>query len=275
MSEKRPLKNVTTSKQGSYVVAETAAAMASVSLVFKSSNSEYSKLRLKHAEELFNFANEHRGTYSKSIPEVEAYYKPTGYGDELLWAASWLYHATRDNMYLDFITGDGGEDFENRGNSSWFSWDDKLPGTRVLLSGVSFLGLEDSSDMENINEYRKTVEVILCNILPRSPLATSSRTKESFSPSDIREFAKSQVWGASIPANATTGCKDGMKWQISSKPNPNVATGALVGGPHENDKYIDSRKNSMQGETSTYNSVVLVGLLSGLVSTSFVPKSFT
>ena len=86
---------------------------------------------LKHAEEFFNFANEHRGTYSKSIPEVQAYYKSTGYGDELLWAASWLYHATKDSTYLDFVTGDGGEDFANWGNPSWFSWDDKLPGTHV------------------------------------------------------------------------------------------------------------------------------------------------
>nr|GEW52557.1 endoglucanase 2-like [Tanacetum cinerariifolium] len=197
--------------------------------------------------------------------------------------------------------------------------------------------------MENINEYRKTAEAIMCNLLPNSPSVTSSRTKdgliwvskwhalqqpvasvflavlfsdymlsskistlecdsESFSPSDLREFAISQadyVWGdnpmkmsylvgygdeypkyvhhrgASIPADATTGCKDGMKWLTSSKPNLNVATGAHVGGPSEYDKYIDSRNNSMQGESSTHNSAVLVGLLSGLVSTSSVTKSFT
>lgn len=80
--------------------------------------------------------------------------------------------------------------------------------------------------------------------------------------------------GASIPANLDTGCK-GFKWLTSIVPNPNVATGGLVGGPFKNDSFIDSRNNSMQTEPSTYNSAVLVGLLSGLVTTSSVATSFT
>lgn len=81
--------------------------------------------------------------------------------------------------------------------------------------------------------------------------------------------------GASIPADATTGCKDGFKWLESDEPNPNVATGALVGGPFLNDTYLDLRNNSMQGEPSTYNTALIVGLLSGLVTTSSVVNSFT
>lgn len=81
--------------------------------------------------------------------------------------------------------------------------------------------------------------------------------------------------GASIPDDATPGCKDGFKWLDSKKPNPNVAVGALVGGPFLNETYIDSRNNSMQAEPSTYNSAVLIGLLSGLVTTSSVVQSFT
>lgn len=80
--------------------------------------------------------------------------------------------------------------------------------------------------------------------------------------------------GASIPASANTGCK-GWQWLTSPNPNPNVATGALVGGPFQNDSYIDLRNNSMQSEPSTYNSASLVGLLSGLVTTSSVVQSFT
>ena len=81
--------------------------------------------------------------------------------------------------------------------------------------------------------------------------------------------------GASIPANAKTGCKDGWQWLDSSDPNPNVATGALVGGPFLNETYIDSRNNSMQGEPSTYNSAVIVGLLSSLVTTSSALQSLS
>lgn len=81
--------------------------------------------------------------------------------------------------------------------------------------------------------------------------------------------------GASIPEDADTSCKDGWKWLDSTEPNPNVATGALVGGPFLNETYIDSRNNSMQAEPTTYNSAVIVGLLSGLVTTSSVVQSFT
>ncbi|CAI0435295.1 unnamed protein product [Linum tenue] len=80
--------------------------------------------------------------------------------------------------------------------------------------------------------------------------------------------------GASIPADASTGCSDGWKWLSSTDPNPNVAMGALVGGPFKNDSYVDDRNNTMQTEPSTYNSAAMVGLLSGLVATSSVVQSF-
>lgn len=81
--------------------------------------------------------------------------------------------------------------------------------------------------------------------------------------------------GASIPVDAESGCRDGFKWLDSPNPNPNVAVGALVGGPFMNETYIDSRNNSMQGEPSTYNSALIVALLSGLVTTSPVAKTFS
>jgi hypothetical protein len=80
--------------------------------------------------------------------------------------------------------------------------------------------------------------------------------------------------GASIPADAKTGCK-GFQYLHSPNPNPNVAMGALVGGPFQNDTFVDSRDNAVQTESSTYNSGTLVGLLSGLVTTSSVAQSFT
>ena len=80
--------------------------------------------------------------------------------------------------------------------------------------------------------------------------------------------------GSSIPVDSETGCKDGFEWLYSSEPNPNLAVGALVGGPFLNETYIDSRNNSMQSEPSTYNNALLVALLSGLVSTSSVVQTF-
>ncbi|XVE69751.1 hypothetical protein DITRI_Ditri10aG0016300 [Diplodiscus trichospermus] len=343
MKEKRPLTQVNTSVPGTEVAAETAAAMASASLVFKIANPTYSTILLAHAKQLFHFADKYRGSYTENIPEVATYYNSTGYGDELLWAASWLYHATGDQSYLDYVTGENGEEFADWGKPTWFSWDNKLAGIQILLSRLSFFGAKNASDNSGLQKYRKSAEDVMCVLLPKSPTATSSRTdgglvwvsewnalqhpvasaflavlfsdymltsrtpkltcgEDSFKPSDLRKFAKSQAdyvlgsnpmemsylvgygdnypqyvhhRGASIPADATTGCTDGFKWLDSTKPNPNVAIGALVGGPFLNETYIDSRNNSMQAEPTTYNSAAIVGLLSSLVTTSSAVKSFT
>lgn len=131
MTEKRPLTQLNTSYPGSEVAAETAAALAAASLVFKTEESTYSEMLLEHAEQLFTFADTHRGSYSVSIPKVQKYYNSTGYTDELLWAAAWIYHATGDESYLSYVALENGYKFANWGRTSWFSWDNKLAGTQV------------------------------------------------------------------------------------------------------------------------------------------------
>ncbi|XP_038722577.1 endoglucanase 24-like isoform X2 [Tripterygium wilfordii] len=281
---------------------------------------------------------------STNVLYVQKYYNSTGYGDELLWAATWLYHATGDLSYLRYVTEENGKAFANWGNPTWFSWDDKHAGTQVLLSRVGFFGMKGISGEENIDLqlYQKASEHILCGLLPDSPTATSSRTESGliwvekwnslqhpvasaflavlfsdymittrtetlycsgklYKPADLREFAISQAdyvlgnnpmkmsylvgygsdypqfvhhRGSSIPIDANTGCADGFIWLDSVTPNPNVAIGALVGGPFLNETYIDSRNNSMQGEPTTYNSALVVALLSGLTASSSVVQSF-
>ncbi|KAL6574450.1 hypothetical protein OROHE_001354 [Orobanche hederae] len=350
MTERRPLTQVNTSAPGTEVAAETAAALASASLVFKTIDPTYSNLLLKHAVQLFVFADKYREFYSISIPQVQKFYNSTGYRDELLWAASWLYHATGEHSYFEYVTGENGNDFADWGKPTWFSWDNKLAGAEVatgrasdvLLSRVSFFGSKDISKSDKLQKYRKSAEAVMCNILPKSPSATTSRTDSGliwvsewnalqhpvasaflallfsdymltsrtakiscggniFTPKDLRDFAISQAdyvlgknpmemsylvgygdkypqyvhhRGASIPSEENPGCKDGFKWLDSDEPNPNTAMGALVGGPFFNESYVDSRNNSMQGEPTTYNSAVIVGLLSGLVTTSSVVQSF-
>ncbi|KAJ4806320.1 Endoglucanase [Rhynchospora pubera] len=71
--------------------------------------------------------------------------------------------------------------------------------------------------------------------------------------------------GASIPANQNPSCSD-RTWLVSRDPNPNIATGALVGGPSLSDSYNDARDNALQGEPTTTSSALFTGLLSGLDS---------
>ncbi|KAG4939198.1 hypothetical protein JHK85_045924 [Glycine max] len=246
----------------------------------------------------------------------------SGFGDELLWAGTWLYHATKDPSYLNCVTEQNEKAF---GNLEILSWDDKHAATQVLLSRVNFFGASNIPDAENLDlqMYRETAEILMCMLLPDSPTATTNRTESGliwvvpwnslqlsvasvflavlyrdymltsqteilycsgklYKPVDLRKFSISQFQadyvlgenpmkmsylvgygtqypkylhhrGSSIAVNATTGCKDGFKWFESPHPNPNVAFGALVGGPFFNETYNDFRNNSMQSEPTTYN----------------------
>ncbi|KAJ6736822.1 ENDO-14-BETA-GLUCANASE [Salix viminalis] len=53
-----------------------------------------------------------------------------------------------------------------------------------------------------------------------------------------------------LPTPNTT-CKDGFTWLESINSNPNVAVGAVLGGPFLNETCIDSRNNWMQAEPTT------------------------
>ena len=68
----RPSFKVDTSNPGSTVVAETAAAMAASSLIFKPTDPTYAATLLKHAEELFTFADTTRS--DDGYKEAEGYY---------------------------------------------------------------------------------------------------------------------------------------------------------------------------------------------------------
>jgi endoglucanase len=128
----RPSLKVDPTLPGSEVAAETAAAMAAASLVFRATNATYADLLVSHAKQLFNFSTTYRASYSVSFPAVQAYYNSTGFGDDLLWGATWLYYATGDNSYLAFVTGVDGTNFARWGVfPSWFSWDNKLAGVQV------------------------------------------------------------------------------------------------------------------------------------------------
>ncbi|KAK1611582.1 hypothetical protein QYE76_035255 [Lolium multiflorum] len=343
MSEKRPLTKITAKSPGSDVAAETAAAMAAASLVYKPINGTYSSSLLDHAEQLFAFADRHRGAYTRTFPELSKYYNSTTYQDELLWASSWLYHATGNSSYLAYATGKNGEEFADLGNPRYFSWDDKRPGTQVLLSRASFFASQGSglATDNGLESYKQTADAVMCILLPDSETAafrteggllyvaewnslqhpvasaflaavysdymlTSGKTElscggQSFAPADLRNFAQSQAdyvlgdnpmklsylvgygdsypqrvhhRGASIPADVDTGC-GGQEWLNTAEANPNVAMGALVGGPFKNDSFVDERQNVMQNEATTYNSALVVGLLSSLLTTTSVAQSLS
>jgi len=70
----------------------------------------------------------------------------------------------------------------------------------------------------------------------------------------------------SIKANPSfVSCRGGYDtWFSSKKSDPNLLTGALVGGPDAYDDFADERDNYEQTEPATYNNAPLIGILARL-----------
>ncbi|XP_071916835.1 endoglucanase-like [Coffea arabica] len=321
----RTLYKITPTSPGTEVAAEAAAALAAASIVFKESQPEYSVQLLSRSKLLFQLADNYRGSYKSSCPFYCSY---SGYQDELLWAAAWLYKASGENYYLNYVSS-------NQGWSqavSEFSWDNKFPGVQTLLAKDFFLG------KTSLANFKSGADSFVCALMPGSSSVQIKTTpggllytRDSsnlqyatgatmvllyysniltaagsegvqcgsviFSPAKIQAFAKSQIdyilgnnplkmsymvgfgskyptqlhhRGASIPSihvlPAEVGCNDGSStWYSSSKPNPNIHEGAIVGGPNSNDQFNDLRSDYSHLEPTTYMNAAFVGSVAALL----------
>ena len=89
-----------------------------------------------------------RGNYQNSIRDVNPYYRSySGYNDELVWGALWLYRATGERSYLD----DAIQKYQQFGGGNtprMFSWDDKRAGSQVQMKR-KFLGITELKKLES------------------------------------------------------------------------------------------------------------------------------
>ena len=135
MTMGRPASKLDPTRPGSDVAGEAAAALAAASIVFRPTDPVYADLLVKHARELFTFADTSRGKYSDSIPDAAAYYNSfSGYNDELAWGATWLFKATGDQAYLAKAESIYAANLAGQQLQWTQSWDDKTYGTAVLLA---------------------------------------------------------------------------------------------------------------------------------------------
>ncbi|CAN6243065.1 unnamed protein product [Urochloa humidicola] len=177
MTTSRRAYKVDAENPGSEVAAETAAAMAAASLVFRGAGGDahYAHLLLHHAQQLFEFADKYRGRYDESVEVVKNYYpSSSGYYDELLWAALWLHRATSRRSYLEYVLANA----EEFGGTGWavseFSWDIKYAGLQVLASellveakeGRLHLSPEEHAVVEQL---RSKAEYYVCSCMNRNP----------------------------------------------------------------------------------------------------------
>ncbi|WP_426311426.1 glycoside hydrolase family 9 protein [Cellulosimicrobium sp. E-16] len=139
MQMDRPAYKVDRSCPGSDVAGETAAAMAASSIVFADSDPAYAAELVEHAEQLYAFADTYRGKYSDCVPVGAFYNSWSGYQDELVWGAAWLYEATGDTAYLakaeQEYAGLSRENQTSTPSYRWtIAWDDKTYGAYALLA---------------------------------------------------------------------------------------------------------------------------------------------
>jgi hypothetical protein len=136
MSMARPSYKIDAQHPGSDLAGEAAAALAAASIAFRATDPAYADLLVSHAKQLYSFADTYRGKYSDSITDAANYYaSSSGYNDELVWGAVWLYKATGDGSYLAKAEAYYQQfGFAGRTGTWTQSWDDVSYGATVLLA---------------------------------------------------------------------------------------------------------------------------------------------
>ncbi|MBA0657172.1 hypothetical protein Goklo_009478 [Gossypium klotzschianum] len=284
---------------------------------------------------MFKFADKYRGKYDSSITVAQKYYRSiSGYNDELLWAAAWLYQASNNKYYLNYLAKNG----DSMGGTGWamteFGWDVKYAGVQTLVAKFLMQG-KAGHHAPVFEKYRQKAEYFMCSLIgkgsrniQRTPGGLIYRqrwnnmqfvTSASFlatvysdyltsyrgslkcaagnvAPSELLSFAKSQVdyllgdnpratsymvgYGNNYPRQVHhrgssivsikvnpkfVACRQGYAtWYTRKASDPNVLTGALVGGPDAYDNFADERDNYEQTEPATYNNAPLLGILARL-----------
>ncbi|XP_044972273.1 endoglucanase 2-like [Hordeum vulgare subsp. vulgare] len=176
MSTSRQAYRLDPQRPGSDLAGETAAAMAAASLVFRRSNPGYANQLLQHSKQLFDFADKYRGRYDASIPVARNFYQSvSGYSDELLWAAAWLFQATDDRRYLDYVANNA----DAMGGTGWstgmFSWDIKYPGVQVLAAKILLHG-KAGAHAAVLQRYRQKADFFVCASLGKQGSGNVKRT---------------------------------------------------------------------------------------------------
>nr|XP_004499712.1 endoglucanase 9-like [Cicer arietinum] len=169
MDTVRTVYYVSSNNPGSDVAAETAAALAAASIVFRKVDPTYSKLLLITSQKVYQFALQYQGSYSNSLGSAVCpfYCSYSGFKDELLWGAAWLFRATNSIYYYNLVKSLGADD-----QPDIFSWDNKYAGAHVLLSRRALLNGD-----KNFDQYRQEADNFMCKILPNSPSSTTQYTQ--------------------------------------------------------------------------------------------------
>lgn len=295
----RPAYKIDPQHPGSDLAGESAATLAAAAVLFSGVDDGYASNLRTHAEQLFAFADTHRGKYSDSITEADNYYRSwNGYNDELVWGAVWLYKATGQQHYLDKAK-QYYDEFGLWTDNNVISWDDKTAGVKILLA-------ELTGEQRFKNDLEGTCDNLLS--IQQSPGGqvfidqwgslryTANAAFVCLRAADViggskgdayRNFAVGQMeyilgkHGNSFvvgfgnnppqrPHHRSSSCPNApapCNWDNFNNPGPNpqVLYGALVGGPKAaDDYYVDSRQDFQMNEVALDYNAGFQSALAGL-----------
>ncbi len=308
MTMARPAFKIDPGHPGSDLAAETAAALAAISMHFAASDPPYAALLLDHATALYHFADAYRGKYSDSIPNAASFYNSwSGYQDELTWGAIWLHRATADPAWLtraksEYALLSGG----GAGNHpfQWgLSWDDKKYGCYILMAlldpapayradaarwldywsiGVNGQKITTTPGglawLDQWGSLRYAANTAFCALVYANHVADPEGRYSDFARSQIQytlgsnPAGRSYVCGFGVnpPVNPHHRNAHGSLTHDISSPTDNrhVLTGALVGGPSADDGYTDSRTDYIRNEVAMDYNAAFTGAVAGLYQES-------
>ncbi|KAL8456636.1 hypothetical protein ACS0TY_034753 [Phlomoides rotata] len=268
------------------VAAETAAAMAAASIVFRKTKPQYSELLLEHAHQLFEFGDKYRGKYDESIEGVKGYYLSTsGYKDELLWGRVQLLAAMLPTEGKTKEEKQTLQEYKSKAEHFLCACLNMNNSTNVKRTPGGLLYTRRWNNMQYVAGALILLAAYSDHLRSTNQMLHSH--KGSVGPTEILSFVVSQIeyilgsnpMGVSYlrvhhrGASATSyrdskvfvGCMQSYhSWLKHNGSNPNDLVGALVGGPGLKDQFRDSRYNFAQTEACTYNTAPLVGIFAKL-----------
>ncbi|KAF4522311.1 hypothetical protein B566_EDAN010475 [Ephemera danica] len=297
--------HISQSKPGAEVAAEAAAALAASAMILSPNLRDTRDSYVRHARQLYEFAYKYRVKYHDSVPEAANFYKSwSGYQDELVWAAIWLYRLTNEETYLKNAEALYNDFKLQTQDIDEFSWDNKLLGLKMLLYKLTLDEKYKNAPKEHcdklINGYKETpkgmyyfgseigsikyalASAFICLSFGETLVDINQLANNPYQDFALRQLhyalggtGRSYVVGYGtnyprFPYHRGASCLPypaDCTWDAvnSESPNPTEILGALVGGPDQNDTYQDIRDWKQNGVT-VYQNAALQSLLAAVMS---------
>lgn len=276
------------------VCGNTAAALALMSMNYKSVDPVYAAKCLTAAEDLFSFGDKYRG-----LSKSGGFYGATSYYDDLCWGAIWLYLATNDNTYLtkvDSLLAEKGITGDNSYANHWtHCWDDVFGGVFIKLAQITSNAKYKAIAEENLDYWMNGVQTTAGGLKYINSWGALRYTAAECLMSVVYyktskqqkylDFAKGQInymlgtnpekmsyevgFGTNYPKfphhRAASGrMESAPAYEKKTQPEKHLLYGALVGGPSDDDTYIDDVDEYEHSEVAIDYNAGFVGALAGV-----------